>query len=334
MIMSRLFNFFFWAVLPLYGGGGGKGGKSKSSQTQTSEPWHVQQPHLDRVFKEAHNLYKEGGPEYYPGQTYTDYSPQTQQALGLLEDRALAGSELNRAGQGLIQQTINGDFLNANPYMDAMYDNAAGAVTRNYRDAIAPTLDSTFSKAGRYGSNAHQTAHSQAQEGLGRTLSTMADDMYGSNYRAERQNQLNAVPIGSQLAETDYNDMARLLSVGQMYEGKEGEKLQGDMNKWNYEQNLPYQNLAQYKAMIDGNYGGTTTGTTTQSGGGGGLLGDIAGLATAGYGLFQNFSNPLSRISTVGGLGGFGGFPTTPGFNVGGLGTTGLSSWGSGQYWG
>jgi hypothetical protein len=67
------------------------------------------------------------------------------------------------------------------------------------------------------------------------------------------------------LAEQDYMDMQKLLMVGQAQEGYDQAALQDAMARWNYEQNLPYQNLQRYQAAISG----YPMGTMTSAAGGG-----------------------------------------------------------------
>jgi hypothetical protein len=69
--------------------------------------------------EEAQSLYKGAGPDYYPGQTYLDPSQQTQSALQLAEQRALAGSPLQQAALQQQQQTVGGQYLSqSNPYLN------------------------------------------------------------------------------------------------------------------------------------------------------------------------------------------------------------------------
>lgn len=313
-MITKILKAMFFPVLPLYGGVGKGGGDTKSTQTTNSEPWKKQQPYLEELFKGAQSLYRTGGPEVWQGDRVAGFGTLTQDSLARIQDRAAQGSDLNRAGSDLTLQTIRGDFLNSNPYLDTMYDNAAGAVTRNYREAIAPTVDSSFSMAGRYGSGAHMTALNQAQDQLGRTLGNLSGEIYGRNYQAERANQMNAVPLGAQMAENDYNDMARQLTVGQMYDGMDQAQLDAERQKFMEEQNRQLQNLGNYQALVGGNYGGTTTSTATQSGPSGGLLGNVIGGAMSGMGLAGHLSGAGSGI--------FGGTPTFAG--LGSMGTMGL----------
>jgi hypothetical protein len=222
-----------------------KGGGSNTT-TQKADPWSAQQPFLTTGFEQADNLLNSGGPQYYDKATYTPFSQQSETAMGMTEDRALAGSPLNTGAQGLAMDTLQGKFLNSNPYLESMFQQGS--------DKIAENVNAQFSSAGRTGSGAH----------VGRMTEEMGDlynNMYGNQYQQERQNQMNTMQIAPQLAATDYHDISQLGQIGSMVEGKAGEIIEDDMNRFNFYQNAPESNLANYIAAIQGNYGGSTRST-------------------------------------------------------------------------
>lgn len=238
--------------------------KGSTTQTQKADPWAPQQSYLTKGFQQADDLLNSGGPQYYDKATYTPFSQQTEQAMGLTQDRALAGSPLNTGAQSLAMDTIDGKFLNNNPYLESMFQQGS--------DKIAENVNAQFSSAGRTGSGAH----------VGRMTEEMGDlhnNMYGNQYQNERQNQLNTMQMAPQLAETDYNDFARLGQVGQAVEGKAGEVIQDDMNRFNFYQNAPETSLANYIAAIQGNYGGQTSSTAKEKPSTLQTVGDIAKIA-------------------------------------------------------
>ncbi len=265
------------------------------------------------------------------------------------------GPQLNETAQNALTQTAGGNMLNANPYLDQTYDKAAGAVTRNFNEAVAPSIASQFSLSGRTGSNAHSETFGRAADRLGDNLSGLATDIYGGNYATERDRQLqaagtlnqqglNAYGLGSQdnlnrlglgaqvygqqaglqqgaaalqnnqnqsvsenatkagllapqAANAAYDDANRLIGVGGAVEGQAQNVLSDQINRYNQAQNLPQQNLQNYIAAIQGNYGGAST--TQQSGGGGSSLGRAAGGALAGSAL----GSALGGASAGGGAG-------------------------------
>ena len=89
------------------GGGGG-------SQTQTAraEIDPTLKPYVEYGLGEAKRLYQGTTPSFFPGQTFVSPSAATQQALGLAEQRALAGSPLTQAAQQEALATIQGRGVN------------------------------------------------------------------------------------------------------------------------------------------------------------------------------------------------------------------------------
>jgi hypothetical protein len=94
---------------------------------------------------------------------------------------------------GLLESTAQGDFLNANPYLDQMYEAASRPVMEQFRAEVLPGINSSFASVGRSGSPAHQfSVGDRAVGALGRSLTDMASNIYGSNYDRERLLQQNA----------------------------------------------------------------------------------------------------------------------------------------------
>ena len=66
-------------------GGGGKPEVVREpvqqTQTSTTTPWAAQQPFLETGFERAESEILNQPLQFFPGQTYVDYSPETEQAL-------------------------------------------------------------------------------------------------------------------------------------------------------------------------------------------------------------------------------------------------------------
>lgn len=218
-----------------------------------------------------------------------------------------------------MQQIANGSMLNSNPYMDQMFNAASGAVKAG--------VNSSFEGAGRTGSGAHAAAMTQQ-------LGNMAANMYGSNYAQERQNQLNAqgalanaqmagaqgaqgafnnqnsmgmyaANMAPQLAANDYNDISRLAASGAANEQIAQQGITADMNKWNYNQQLPYGQLSGYLSSVYGTPMGQI-GTTTQNYSSNNIAGGLAG-GLGGYMLGNALGGYGTTGAVLGGLAGLGG---------------------------
>lgn len=238
---------------------GGSQPSGNTTTTQNSAPWAAQQPYLQDLFKNAQNLYNSGGAQYYQGSTVAPYSATTNQGINMTAQRGLDGSASDAGASRLATDTMNGSYLNSNPYLDKMYDSAASAVTRNYQNAVQPGISSAFEASGRYGSGAQANAQSQAQLDLGQSLGNMASNIYGQNYASERNNQMQAMGFAPTLQSMDYNNLNHVLQAGGMQDQMNQAQLSDQVNRWNYNQNLPYQNLQRYQGLTGGNYGGTAT---------------------------------------------------------------------------
>lgn len=105
--------------------------------------------------------------------------------------RTIGGPEAEMA-RGVSGRTMRGDYLNpdTNPYLDATYRRAAGAMTDQYRDAVAPQIAAQFARAGSFGGSAHQNTEAASRYNFGRNLEELATGIYGENYGRERDRQL------------------------------------------------------------------------------------------------------------------------------------------------
>ena len=265
----KLLNLSNWLTslvesFTFYGGGSGGGGGSKSETNNQLDP--TVQPFVKYGLEEAQNLYKTDTPQYYGGQTYVSPSAQTTSALGLAESRARAGNPLLPAAQQQQQDVIGGQYLQNNPYFNQVMAGAAQGATQNYNDAIM-AAQSGASRAGRYGSGVSADIQNRAANTLATTLANKYGDLAYANYAGERGMQNQAAQNAPALAQADYGDISQLANVGKTQEDYQKTALQADIDRFNFQQNKPYQKLSAYLGAAYGAPTGTVS-TTTQSGGG------------------------------------------------------------------
>ena len=245
-------------------GGGGSGGGGTSETKQQLDPTVA--PFVKYGLEEAQGLYKQAGPDYYAGQTYIGPSTQTTTALSEAEARAKAGSPLLPAAQRQQLGTIGGAYLGPNPYFEAALKPAVSTATTAYNDAIKNALG-TSSMAGRYGSGAMADLTGRAGKTLADALAGKAGELAYQNYATERGIQNQAVMNAPTLAQADYADISQLANVGKTAEDYQKTALQADIDRFNFQQNKPYQKLSAYLGAAYGAPMGQVS-TTTQSGGG------------------------------------------------------------------
>ena len=243
--------------------GMGGGGSQQQQSTTGIDP--ILKPYVSYGLEEAKNLYQGASPQYYAGQTYVSPSAQTTQALAAAGNRAIAGNPLLPAAQQQQQAVIGGQYLNSNPYFNQALAGATQGATQAYMDAIK-SAQGGASMAGRYGSGVSADIQNRAANTLSNTLANKYGDLAYQNYNAERARQEAAVAGAPALAGADYTDINQLLKVGQAQEDYANTALQADINRFNYEQNLPTAKLNQYAQYLSGTPQGSTT-TSTSSGG-------------------------------------------------------------------
>jgi hypothetical protein len=94
------------------------------------------------------------------------------------------------------------------------------------------------------------------------------------------------------MAEADYGDIQRLLAIGQGREGYAQTALQDQINRYNYEQNLPQAKLQSFLSGVYGAPGGGVS-TSTQpiySNPGQQGLGNLLSLAGTGAQIYGAFN--------------------------------------------
>ena len=250
---------------------GGSSGSDTTKTTQKSEPWAAQSPYLKYGMDEATRLYQQAGPQYYPGSTVAPFSPAQQQAQALGQARALGGNQTMKDAQGYAQDVLKGNYLNSNPYQDAVF--------QNVQQKVMPAVNSQFMGAGRYGSDLHADTQTRA---LTEAYSPYASQQYQQGL--DRMDQMAG--MAPQFASNDWTDINALSNIGGQQQQLGQQELQDAVDRWQYYQQLPYNKLGQYQNNIGGNYGGTTVGKTSTpqpsmwqqvAGAGAGLLGSYLG---------------------------------------------------------
>jgi hypothetical protein len=286
------------------------GGGGSQTTTQTTEPWSEQKPYLTQGFSEAEQIYNNGPQEYFPGQTYVDPSAATNQGIAGQINQAgqptvtgnasgyasgvLGGNSDNpyapMLGQGsnALQQTSSGAYLNSNPYLDQTFDSAAGKLRENFTDTVMPNIGAQFGMSGGAGSALHQELAAKAGGQFTDSLSSLASDIYGGNYQAERgrqdaasgnlmntgaglygtgvQERMGAAGLAPTLDQAGYLPSQMMQQAGKTQEGYDERALEDQINRFNFEQNAPLANLQDYMSMISGNYGGTSVSSAQNKG--------------------------------------------------------------------
>jgi hypothetical protein len=260
------------------------GSSSPSKTTTTSEPWKEQKPYLLDVFKQAQNQYNAPGPEYFPYSTVAGTSPATEWA-----QQYITGT-----GRDQLQQSANSALgalnfnLNStqdiqnNPYLASAIEAAQRPLVQQFSDAggVLSGIRDQFQGAGQFGSTrqgiGEGIAAGRLQQQLGDISATMGNEAYMRGLDAS----VKSLAFLPQIQEGLIAPAKAVDAVGQQQQQMEQAYLNDLINRFNYYQNLPAAQLAQYQNLVQGSYGGTTTQQLPTSGGTSPLSGALGGAAT------------------------------------------------------
>ena len=176
------------------------------------------------------------------------------------------------------------DSVNNNPLLDQQIDQGYQDINRNLSENILPSIATGAVGTGNVGSMRRGVAEGVAARGAMEQGSDMAMGMRSNAYNQginQANNWAQGEQFGQQYGMNAANQMAGLgqfgvgamgqgyglgaeayqhmLGAGAYKRGIEQENINADRERWDFEQNAPWDNLARYNQMIQGNYGGTQT---------------------------------------------------------------------------
>lgn len=278
------------------------------SSTTTSSIDPALLPYLTQGLERAQSLFLTGQqPEFFPGQTYVSPSAATTESIAQQEAIARQQSPVLQQAQqafqsslGGIGQTAQGGFLNANPYQAQMMQAATRPLEQAFSQQVLPGISSLYSKSGRLGSGSMERALSSASEGFGRSIGDITANIAGAQYQQERglmqQAQLGQAAL-AQAAPSIYGQQflpaQTLGQVGAQQEAIAAQPLQEQMARFQFGQQLPYQQLQGYLSSVYGSpmgsYGTQTTQQPLYQNRTTGALGGALAGGLGGYALGQAF---------------------------------------------
>lgn len=269
-------------------------------------------PYLSEALGVARNLFLKGtGPELYPGQMYVSPSTATLDAIKAAETLGYSTTASNLGADvlgaysgalGTLSNLASPDYMKSQDYKDYV-ESVTRPVTEAVTEQILPAIASQYSAAGRYGSGAMAGATGMATERGARAVG----DITSQIAQRERENQFGAATalptFLSGLSGVTAGALAPsgiLAGVGAQREAISAQPLQEAMRRFEYRENLPYNQLSGYLSSIYGSPLGRLTGEPEMQGSTtlqniGGLLNTVAAIPSAVRGV-------QSGIDFLGGL--------------------------------
>jgi hypothetical protein len=270
------------------------GEKSQSQSDSVSTP--AQQEQYNNLLSGADAWLKGGGfDKNYGG------SPDFNGVAGFTPEQQAALNSTNNTGQWLQNRYSSAGIKSLDKYfgeydpsktgLNSAIDASNNRLDWNYNTGVAPQVRQGATDAGQYGSTRHGVAEGIALSNLSQQKTDAASTMAYQDQQAYNQNQLNVLNNLSGITQGLNSGNALQFNAGLTQQQQNQAGINGDLQKWAYENNVSLNDLMAYQQLVSGNMGGTNVGQSTarpgSTGGGGagvaaGALGGAAAGATVG----------------------------------------------------
>lgn len=258
-----------------------KAGGTTQTQSTTSYP-NFQQPYVQNLLSEAQRLYGQGGPQMYPDSKVAPFNPLESEGQQWTADAARTSlpAVANRAG------TYSSFLLNegldpaTNPYFQSSLSSAIRPIKEDLLNSALPAIRTQSRLAGTYGGSrqgiAEGLATKAAIEKAGDITSTMSSNAY-TDAANRGQQTLNFLPTLDSLITAPGQTLS---GVGEAQRGMSQAQLNDLVSHYEYNQQLPYTNLANYANLVSSPFGqqGTSQTVGPQASTGSQIAGGIASL--------------------------------------------------------
>jgi hypothetical protein len=267
---------------------------SNSNSTQTAGPNPFIVPQLQNLANSAtgwmgNNMTM---PDYFPGGTVAAPSERTGVANNALWQRGAAGATNpgRVAGNTMVADTLGGKYLDSssNPAYQGWLEASFRPQAEQFRDIIAPSMDSKFAGSGRTAGGAHFDTSMRGYQDLARSQSDAAAKSALGLYQGERANQFQALGALPGLQNMDYQNIQAMLQAGAGSDAYAQSRLDDANAKYSYDKGGQLDWYNKLSQSLQGMYpGGQQIGWQTGmgQGGGGGGGGGGQGMQLAGAGI-------------------------------------------------
>ncbi|MHB1098644.1 MAG: hypothetical protein ACYCZR_03740 [Burkholderiales bacterium] len=220
---------------------GGGGGTTTTTQEIPIELKPLANMYVDQATNYANTPFQS-----YTDQRFADLNQNQNAGIGMVQDRALNGSQTFDNAESNLNQMMQGG---TNPYLDAMVTKAQGSVMSNAGTAM--------NRSGSFG-------NSGIQEQALNQMGDIANNMYGQQYQFDQGQRMQAVGMAPQFANQPYQDASQLLNAGNIQQQQVQQGLDFGYDQFQQQQDHPLKQMQATSGVIN-----STKGTSsTQSGGG------------------------------------------------------------------
>lgn len=260
-----------------------KGGE-KTTATSTSTP--VQDAQNKKLLAGADKWLTTGFDKNYGGSaTFDPTANLTQSQQSGITGMQGTGSTLSDIYNGLGTSSVS-DYLGPYDPNKTGLTKAIGAANEqsqyDFETGQMGNIRQGATDAGQFGSSRAGIAEGLARGQLARTQSTNAANLAYQDQQSYNTNRLNTLNNLTGITKGLSSGSGLEYDAGALDQQQQQKEIQGQLEKWGYENNVNLNDLLAYKQLISGDMGGTNTTVTKSPGGGSGLgsaLGSVGGFA-------------------------------------------------------
>jgi hypothetical protein len=251
------------------------GGTDTSTSTTGAPSWvqDAAKTYLDRANSVSTTPYSASPSQVVGPNAYQNTAWQS------IMQRAMQGSPVMSAGNDALTKTLQGGFMNSNPYLDEMVGKAQGDMVNSYNNVARPAQSASMIRSGSFGNSGLQQQQMMEDRQLQDSLGNVSTQLRGGNYEAERNRMQQAMGFAPQYAMQDYNDASMLLGAGNQQNQFAQNQANQNYQWWNEAQQYPGQQLGMFGNAINNVMGAGKT-STTQTPGTSPLAGAFGGAIT------------------------------------------------------
>lgn len=263
-----------------------KGGGDKVKTSSTSTP--TQTPQYNNLLNKSDTWLNNGGLDSSYGGGINPTAGFTQGQTDAVNGMTGTGNALQSVYNNQGMQSL-GNFLGAydpsKTGLSSAIDASNSQLDWNYNTQVAPQIRQGAVDTGQFGSSRSGIAEGIAQSQLSQQKTNAASQLAFQDQQAYNSNQLSALGNLSAISKGLGSGDGLSYDAQALQQNQNQNEINGQLDKWAYENNVDLNNLLAYKQLISGDMGGTTSGTSTGGGGGGlgGMLSSIGGSFAGNY---------------------------------------------------
>lgn len=241
----------------------GGGSDSRSNSNSVSRVDDLQSDYLERLYnyalgnvsgvdiRDGSGRSYGGKLDYYPDQTIAPQSAMTRRSYAEVQNLLDSnGGPSATQGEQYNQSVLRGDFLNSNPYIDRLYENASKGVTDAYNRSVIPSVQTRFGTSGNSMSAGRSAAIGQAQDVLGDQLRRLSTDIYGGQYAREREMQDVAADRAPSYERAARERIGAVAGAGQDEFNYRQSVLDADIDRFEFNRDEPFTRLSRFSSLI------------------------------------------------------------------------------------